>query len=206
MKRVGLLLSLLVFAVAGYASADAVGENPDTIVQRTSEKVLSIINHEGDSLRQNPSKVHNLLDDVLLPVLDFRSFAKLTLGTHWRGATDKQRERFVKEFQGMLIRTYTRYLVDYAGTQVTVLPRRGEQDGKRWTVDTEIALPGKKPLPVQYSFRFNDGQWKAYNVTVNGLSLVQLFREEFNREIDQTSLDALNDRLAETNRQAATPP
>jgi phospholipid transport system substrate-binding protein len=54
-------------------------------------------------------------------------------------------------------------------------------------------------LPVDYSFWFNDGRWKAYNVTVNGLSLVHLFRTDFNREIRESSLDALIERLAKTN-------
>ena len=100
----------------------------------------------------------------------------------------------------MLMRTYTKYLVDYSGVTVKIVPKKGaKSDPKRRVVYTEIGQPGKPPLPVDYSFWFNDGKWKAYNVTVDGLSLVHLFRTEFNREINETGIDALIDRLAKTN-------
>ena len=60
-------------------------------------------------------------------------------------------------------------------------------------------MSGKPPLAVDYSFRLNDGKWKAYNVTVDGLSLVHLFRTDFTREINETSLDALIERLSKAN-------
>ena len=100
----------------------------------------------------------------------------------------------------MLMRTYTKYLVDYAGVTVKIVPKQGtKSDPRRRVVFTEIIQPGKPSLPVDYSFWFNKGKWKAYNVTVDGLSLVHLFRTEFNREINETSLDALIERLAKTN-------
>lgn len=203
MKLKSLLVILLAFTQFGSALAGPTATDPDAIVQSTSKKVIDIINNEAEALRQEPSKLNKLLDEVLLPLLDFRSFAKLTLGKNWRPATPEQREQFIREFKGMLLRTYTKYLIDYAGTKVTLLPRKGPRDGRRWTVNTEITIPGKRPLPVEYNFWLKNGQWKAYNVTVNGLSLVQLFREDFNREINQTSLDALINRLAQTNRNAS---
>jgi phospholipid transport system substrate-binding protein len=59
---------------------------------------------------------------------------------------------------------------------------------------------------VNYSFWFHDGKWKAYNVTVDGLSLVHVFRAEFNREISETGLDALIDRLAKSNLETTQGP
>ena len=100
----------------------------------------------------------------------------------------------------MLMRTYTKYLVDYSGVTVKIVPKEGaKSDPRRRVVYTEIVQPGKPPLPVDYSFWFHGGKWKAYNVTVDGLSLVHLFRTEFNREINESGIDALIDRLAKTN-------
>ncbi len=62
-----------------------------------------------------------------------------------------------------------------------------------------FSRPGKPPLAVNYSFWLNGGAWNAYNVSVDGLSLVHLFRTEFDREINQTGLDALIEWLAKTN-------
>ena len=174
-------------------------KDPVELVRSTSGEVLRIINNDNDSLKQDPSRLYDLVYKIILPIIDFDAFSKLALGHYWRKADAEQRRRFVDEFKGMLIRTYTKYLVDYAGTEVNLLPQRGRQDKKRQTVLTEVTVPGKRPLTVNYSFWFKNGSWKVYNVTVGGISLVQLFRTDFTKEIDQTSLDTLIERLVNTN-------
>jgi phospholipid transport system substrate-binding protein len=131
-----------------------------------------------------------------MPVIDFEVISQLVLGTHWRTATAQQRERFKQAFKSMLARTYTKSLSDYAGTQVEVLPSRGEPRGEYRTVYTEIRTGhGQPPLSVSYSFRLSDGQWKAYDLTIDGLSLVKNFRSSFGDEISRHGLDALIARL-----------
>ncbi|MEN8129914.1 MAG: ABC transporter substrate-binding protein [Pseudomonadota bacterium] len=202
MKR--LLLVLLLFVPFGLNAAETQEPGPEEIVQNTSTKVLEILNKDVLALQDDPVEVERLVDEILLPVIDFNAFSKLTLGHNWRMATAEQRQRFINEFKGMLIRTYTKYLVDYSGTNVRMLPNKAQQhDPRRRTVITEVSRPGKAPLAVSYSFWFNKGNWKAYNLTVAGLSLVHLFRTDFNREIDQTNLDALISKLSNTNRDAA---
>ena len=199
MIRIFLLgLALAIYAKGANAAAAAL--EPAEIVQETSEKILKILNKDAENLRNNPQEAQRLVDEVFLPVIDVKAFSKLTLSHNWSKASSEQRKRFIKEFKGMLMRTYTKYLVDYAGVKVKIVPKKAaKSDPKRRVVYTEIAQPGKPPLPVDYSFWFNDGKWKAYNVTVDGLSLVHLFRTEFNREVSDTGIDALIDRLAKTN-------
>ncbi len=197
-----ILVGLLTIAVFGNTFAKVDNKQPDELVLSISEEVLRILNTDDtENYKQDPTKLYGLVYDIILPVVDFNAFAKLTLGRHWRKASAEQRGRFVSEFKGMLIRTYTKYLVDYAGTEVHLLPARTPNNGgKRQIVYTEVTVPGKQPLPVNYSFWRRGGDWKVYNVTVNGLSLVQLFRTDFAREINQSSLDALIERLARTNQ------
>ncbi len=202
MKR--LLLVLLLFVTFGIHAAETPEPGPEELVQNTLTKVLEILNKDAVALKDDPAEVERLVDEVLLSVIDFDAFSKLTLGHNWRRATAEQRQRFINEFKGMLIRTYTKYLVDYSGTIVKLLPNKALQhDPRRRMVLTEVSQPGKPPLAVSYSFWFNKGNWQAYNLTVDGLSLVHLFRTDFNREIDQTNLDALISKLSDTNRDAA---
>lgn len=197
-----LLLVLLVFSSFGTNAAET--PEPEELVQNTLTQVLGILNKDAVALKDDPAGVERLVDEILLPVIDFNAFSKLTLGHNWRRATAEQRQRFINEFKGMLIRTYTKYLVDYSGTIVKLLPNKAQQrDPKRRMVLTEVSRPGKAPLAVSYSFWFSKGNWKAYNLTVDGLSLVHLFRTDFSREIDQTNLDVLISKLADTNRDAA---
>lgn len=198
MRGMSLICLALALLVANTASATT--PRPNQIVQETSEKILEIINNDAKELQDNPKEVERLVDEILLPVIDINAFAKLVLAHNWRKASVAQRKRFIKEFKGMLIRTYTKYLVDYAGTKVKLVPKKGSnQNPKRQVVFTEVTVPGTPPLAVDYSFRLKNGKWTAYNVTVDGLSLVHLFRTDFTREINDTSLDALIDRLSKAN-------
>lgn len=173
---------------------------PNQIIQETSEKIIEILNQEAEQLQKNPEKMQRLVNEILLPVIDLNAFCKLILSDNWRKASPEQRQRFSREFKGMLMRTYTKYLVDYSGIEMRLVSKKGaQQNPKRQVVFTEVIQPGKTPLPVDYSFWFNDGRWKAYNVTVDGLSLVHLFRTDFKREINESGLDVLIERLAKTN-------
>ncbi len=176
--------------------AQAAAQKPHEIVQETSAKVLRIINERGQKLEKDPQARKALVDQILGPVIDFEVFSQLVLGRYWRTATPAQRERFLTAFHNMLVRTYTKSLSDYAGTQVIVLPSRGEQRTEYQTVYTEIRTGrGQSPLSVNYSFRLDDNQWRAYDLTINGLSLVQNFRTSFSNEIERHGLDALIQRL-----------
>src|SRR5215217_3250954 len=173
----GLLTSAVMLSTALSAERD-----PQEIVQQTSDKIIKIINTRGQELEKDPGARKRLIYNIIGPVLDFKAFAQLVLGINWRTATPEQRERFMAAFKSMLVRTYTNSLSDYVGTQVDVLPPRGEQRGDYRTVDTEIRTRyGQAPLSVAYSFRLDDGRWKVYDMTIEGLSLVKNFRTSFGR-------------------------
>lgn len=198
MRRLFLILLLCITCPTQALLAPAM--LPDEIVKTTSKRLLGVLKKDGERLSNSHQDMRRLLNEILLPMIDFDAFSKLALGRNWRKASSDQRQRFTQELKSMLIRTYTKYLVDYSSAQVTILPKKGtRRDPRRQIVFTELAQPGKPPLAVNWSFWLNDGVWKAWNVSVDGLSLVHLFRTDFDREINQTSLDALIKRLAKTN-------
>jgi phospholipid transport system substrate-binding protein len=188
---------LLTLAAALGAVLSAAAQDPREIVQETSDRVLEIINKRGKELERDPQERKRLIDEIIAPVIDFEAFSQLVLGLNWRTATPEQRERFMNAFKNMLTRTYTNSLSDYAGTQVVVLPARGEQRRDYRTVYTEIrSNESQSSLSVYYSFRrLSDGHWKAYDVTIDGLSLVKNFRTSFGHEIERHGLNALIERL-----------
>lgn len=173
-------------------------QTPEQIVRSTTEEVLSALKKEKEKGRNDPGAAERVVSEKILPVIDFKTFAKLTLGMHWRKATPEQRERFSQEFQSMLIRTYARYMLDYTDTKVNYLPTRTEE--KYTFVKTELVPgQGKTPLHVTYRFKQFGDAWKAIDVTVDGLSMAKNFRTSFVDEVNQTSLDALIERLSKTN-------
>lgn len=179
---------------------------PEKIVEDTSTNVLNTINEDNDRLREDPALINQLINDTVIPIIDLNSMGKLILGKYWKKANEDQRTSFIAEFKDMLIRTYAKSLVDYGHAKVNVLPARDKQEGKYYTVQSELSVgSGKAPLQVAYIFRKNkQAEWKVFDLAVDGLSLVKNFRTSFSQEIRETSLDALIARLANTNKSGAT--
>jgi phospholipid transport system substrate-binding protein len=201
MKLLNTLIAMLLsFALMNSAVA-AAGQSPDELVKDASQRVMKILTDEQARIESDPQFLYGLVDEVILPLIDFDAMTKLTLGKHWRTATPEQRERFMAEYKTMLVRTYTKSLADYAGSDIIYLPSRAEPDSSRVTIYTEVDRGDGRPrVPVNYSLRKVGDEWLVYDVVIDGLSLVKNYRTSFNEEIAQTSLQALIDRLAEANR------
>jgi len=199
--------TLVVLAMVVGSIALAIDDRkPEQIVEETSTSILKTINDENERLREDPTLINQLINDTVIPIIDLDSMGKLILGKYWKKASAEQRTSFVAEFKDMLIRTYAKYLVDYGNAKVNVLPARDKEQGKYYTVQSELDVGyGKPPLQVAYIFRKNkQTEWKVFDLAVDGLSLVKNFRTSFNQEIREASLDALIARLANTNNSGAT--
>ena len=191
------MLTIALLVLSGQAIAAE--RTPEEIVDQTSVEVLKIINENNDKIRNDPEFVDKVIDEKILPYVDVQAMGKLILGKYWKTATETQRKDFIREFQDMLVRTYSKSIADYGDAKVNVLPAQGEQTNKLHRVRTQLDLGSGEPLQVDWMFRKVNGDWKAFDLIVGGLSMVKNFRTSFTQEISETSLDALISRLANTN-------
>ena len=202
-----LLIITFSFAVVVANLASAIDQRaPEQIVEETSNAVLTALSEDKEKLKEDPTLINALINETIIPIVDLDSMGKLILGKYWKKASEEQRTKFVSEFKDMLIRTYAKSLVDYGHAKVKVLPDRNSKESKYHTVQTELDIGSSKaPLQVAYIFRNNkENEWKVFDLAVDGLSLVKNFRTSFNQEIKETSLDALIERLANTNKSGET--
>ncbi len=197
MKNLFSIFVLFVFGMCAAVSADE--RTPEQIVEQTSNDILQIINEQSERIKSEEGYVNQVINDLVLPVIDLQSMGKLILGKHWKTANDEQRDQFIEQFKAMLIRTYAKSIADYGHAKVTVLPNTTEQKKKRHRVRSELDLGSGTPLQVDYVFRRKDDSWKVFDLVVDGLSLIKNFRTSFSQEISETSLDALIERLKNTN-------
>ena len=194
----GLYISCLVWLLMG--SLHAQSQTPELIVEQTSAELLEIINKDADRIRNDAEFVDSIVNQIVLPIIDLQSMGKLILGKHWKTASEQQRADFVEQFKLMLIRTYAKSVADFGDAEIVILPNEDQQQGKFYRVKTQVSLSGSAPLNVDYMFRQQkDTQWKAFDLIVDGLSMVKNFRSSFGREITETSLDELIERIKNTN-------
>jgi phospholipid transport system substrate-binding protein len=170
-------------------------------MQVTAQKMLDTLEKDRDAYRKDPKKVNALVDTILLPHFDTDYSAQLVLGKHWRTATAGQRKRFIDAFYHSLLNKYGAALAGFTADRMTILPFRGDLASGRATIKTEVTTDDGTRVPVNYSMRATPSGWKAWDVTIEGISYVKNFRTDFGAEIDQRGIDAVIARLEAEERQ-----
>ncbi len=175
------------------AAVDATG--PSQLIESSANILLSGIDKRREEFRKDPTGLYQLVEQTLLPNFDTPYAAQLVLGQHWRKATPEQRDRFVKAFYQSLLYTYGDAMVDFTGNRLRVLPTKVTDADTRATVRTEITRSNGTKVPVNYTLRKVNGQWKAWDVVIEGISYVKSYREDYGAEVSQKGLDAVIQRL-----------
>lgn len=196
---VGMVAGLL-FA-AGVARAEV--EAPDALIRTTVQDVVSIVKQDKDIQAGNQKKILELVDAKVLPHFDFTRMTQLAVGKHWRAASAEQKKTLSTEFRNMLVRTYTKAFVEYRNQTVEVLPFKMAADATEATVKTVINKPGAQPIPVDYEMKKGANGWKAFDIVINGVSMVMSYRGTFDTEVQQNGIDGLIRMLSDKNINAA---
>lgn len=174
------------------AATAAASQSPEQITQSIADQLASAIEGHRDELKQNQEKLISIIDEVLLPHFDIDYASILVLGQHAREATPEQRERFAKAFYNSITHRYSEGLLDYTRGRVKVLPFSGDLNDKRTVVRTQVAMDDGKLVSIDYAFRKSrSGDWKAYDVIIEGISYVTNYRNQVDAEIRKSSIDAL---------------
>jgi phospholipid transport system substrate-binding protein len=199
MRRLGIVLATVLLA-----SGVAYG-TPDSarlLVIDVSNQVIQALNKEPDVAQRDSAYVYELVNRIVVPHFDFDATAKLALGHYWREMNPQQRQRFIAEFRTHLVRFYAVSLAKYKDQQIDYKPLRAPAAADEVAVHTEVQQRNGPPIPIDYRMHLKGGDWKVYDVTIEGVSMVASNRSSFAAEIRQGGIDALTDRLARRNRQS----
>jgi len=181
------------------AAVAARGVSPLELVRDTSSRMLVAMKDEGAAIAADPAVLDKLVEEIVLPYFDFRRMSQWVLGKYWRKASPDQRERFVVEFRTLLVRTYARFLFDYAGEKVVYLPVGYASDATSVTVRTEIDLSDNTAVSVAYSLYPGPDGWKVYDVAFDGISMVTNYRSSYGRIIRTKGMSSLIDQMVQRN-------
>jgi phospholipid transport system substrate-binding protein len=174
---------------------------PQQAIQKASIQLQNRL--QDASFTKDFGKINQFVKEVIYPHTDFDRIAALVLGKLWKTATIEQRERFKQEFQTLLIRTYSRAFVEFKEWSVRFLPLQMEKDATKVIVKTEVLQPGLQPVSVDYRMLLSQGEWKAYDIIIEGVSLVTNYRTTFSNEVQtKGSLNAVIESLAKRNTEA----
>ena len=174
-------------------------EDPVALLERTSGEVLRMLREDHELLAKEPARIYKLIDDYILPYLDDVTMAKLALGKYWKKASKKQKLAFVSEFKSMLVRTYSKSLLEFKDQSIHYFPLKLAAGAKKASVKAEVIQPGGPSIPLAYRMRLKSSGWKVYDIKVDGISLVTSYRGTFTQEVRKSGIDGLLDYLRDKN-------
>lgn len=196
LRSIGFAFALMVGVAAAAPVSAAVPGTPDQVVQSIADELGKAIEGHQTELKGDRDKLIKVIDGILLPRFDIDYASILVLGQYAQKATPEQRARFAKAFYNSIAHRYAEGLLNYTKGRVRVLPTSGELSDKRSIVRTQVVLDDGKTLAVDYAFRkTREGDWKAYDVIIEGISYITNYRNQVGAEIQKSSLDALITRL-----------
>ena len=190
--------SVLIVAVAsmtmatGPTAAGGGSGGGQRLVQQVTSTIIDELTARRDELHDDPQAVYELVDRLVLPHFDFERMSRRVLGKkRWRAATPEQRAQFVAAFRTRLVQTYALILNEYRGQRLTWLDPVPRKRDDEIVVPVAIEVSGGEPARVAYAMKGSGTDWKVFDVAVDGVSLVKIYRSEFRSEIARHGIDGL---------------
>ncbi|MCL1961413.1 MAG: ABC transporter substrate-binding protein [Desulfovibrionaceae bacterium] len=193
----------LAIALAAAAPwAHAADEAPDVMIGRLSNDVLKAIRADQAVKKGDIDHIIAIVDDRIMPNVNFTRMTASATGPGWRQATPEQRQRLQAEFKTLLVRTYAGALRQIGDQTVDVLPLRASPADNEVVVKTLVKGRGD-PVQLDYRMEKTPGQgsgWKVYDLNVLGVWLVDNYRPQFSQQINAGGIDRLIGSLADRNK------
>jgi phospholipid transport system substrate-binding protein len=185
------LFLALIFAMATPVCAGV----PTEKIRETTEKILSIVTDPALKGPEKDQERRALIREVVDERFDWEEMSQRALARHWRKLNDEQKQDFINLFGKLLERTYLDRVEDYSGEQVTYVNE--VIDGEYALVEVKILTTKGTEIPVHYKFRKKGEDWRVYDIAIEGVSLVNNYRVQFNDIITKSSYEELVKKLQE---------
>lgn len=192
-----LLIGLLSINIATAAPSDAVDQ-----IKTNVKNVLTILKKDNG---KNTAQVRTEAERYALPFFDFQRMTALAVGKEWRNATPEQQAALTTEFQNLLIRVYSGNMIAFKTATVNVQDKPiVNNNGREIVVQSIVVMPdAQKPVQMDYTTYQSGNKYRVYNVSVEGASLVTVYRNQFNEEIRKNGIDGLIKQLKDKNAKGA---
>jgi phospholipid transport system substrate-binding protein len=164
--------------------------SPVSMLEQSANQIVETLKVNRTSLKTNPHIIYQAVQRYFLPHVDVLGMSRSVLGRQvWQKATPEERTRFSKVFTELVIRTYSGPLAEYKNETVKFLPVRDSLTKRFLRINSLIVRSEGQNIPLSYSLVSKDGQWKVYDISVEGVSLLQSFRSQFAQILQNANVD-----------------
>ncbi|MEY2620407.1 MAG: hypothetical protein RIT26_227 [Pseudomonadota bacterium] len=198
--RIGLVSVCLAWGAPAWAE-----EAPDAFIKRLTTDLLDAVKSDPALKTGDPQRLSQLVDQKVMPHLNFQRMTASAVGPSWRQASAEQKARLQEEFKALLVRTYSGAVSQIKDLTVSVKPLRAAATDQEVLVRTEVR-GGAEPVAIDYRLEKTadaPSGWRIYNLNVAGIWLVDTYRTQFGQEINAKGIDGLIVSLSERNKGGA---
>lgn len=190
MNRIFLSLIILLIGASQAVAFATDASDPVAIIKDATSHILETLESRREEFTENPELLREVVRLDLMPLIDLDYSARLILGRSGRGASAEQLNEFSAAMSNLLINRYADGLLQFrSDEQLEVLPMKGNNTDKLTRVRTRIKLASGGYAPIDYAFRKTDEGWKAFDVTVEGISYVLTFRNQISPRVAADGID-----------------
>jgi phospholipid transport system substrate-binding protein len=184
-----LILLLLLFTASTTAGAGI----PTNQVKDTVDRVIDMLKNKDLMSPEKKEQRRAAMRKIVGERFDFDEMSKRTLALHWQKRTQAERREFVSLFSDLLERSYINKVESYTDEKIIYTDESTEGDYS--VVKSKIITKRNVEVPIDYKLLKEGGEWKAYDVVIEGVSLVNNYRTQFNKIIRSESYEELVKRL-----------
>ncbi len=188
MRGINRLLGVLLmcFSTLNWAADSAV-----PMLEGAANQIITTLKANQSKLKDDHSIIEHAVRQYLLPHVDVVGMSRSVLGRNaWNSATPAERQEFTSVFTDLVIRTYAAPLAEYSGETITFSSQQSV-DGKFARVNSMIKRNNGQTIPLSYALVAKSGNWKVYDLSVEGVSLLQSFRNQFGQVLQNSDMKAL---------------
>jgi phospholipid transport system substrate-binding protein len=201
LKRFLALLTMSATLLLPLVHAHASG-TPEELVRRISSDVIDTAKNDKAIQAGDLNRILALVEDKVMPYVNFEVVTRSAVGPQWRNATPEQRTKLQTEFKTLLVRVYAGALSELGDQKVEITRTQPVPGSSQIVVQSEVRGKGE-PIKLDYRLDKAGESWKIIDVNVGGLWLVQNYRTQFAQEIGRGGIDGLIKVLVERNKSAA---
>lgn len=169
--------------------------DPGKLVMDTIDKGLVVLKEPSLKGNDKVNERRQKLWETISHIFNFEEMSKRALGQHWKKRNDEEKKEFVGLFTNILKDAYIGKTDAYSGEKVILMKERVDKEYA--TVQTKFILNTGSELVVDYNMLNNSGEWKIYDVIIEGVSLVNNYRSQFNSILIKSTYNELVQRIKE---------
>jgi len=183
------ILSILVLSLLGMATVQA---NPaaEAVIKTQTELLLNRLQVE-ETIRNDDASLESLVVETIGQHVDFSLFSQLVLGKYRKRLTPEEIARFERGLTGVVIKTYAASLAGVSDLKINYLGVQKGKKERRVTVLTAVKSAGNPTVRLDYRLYEKAGQWKVYDVVIEGVSMMMNYRTVLSEKIGSEGIEAV---------------